>query len=276
MKLNPIGKVDKTIILIVMIIIAYMAFSDKGGPRGAGTKKSPSANTTPAKQPMVDPVPTRDPGLWPPPAEGKVEMALDLEASNYLIVFDGSGSMSDRECSGRDPKIHVARAAVKKFIDSLGPGDNVALVGFGGMPHGMKKTDLIEHGFVSGDTSGAIQTLEKIFPMGNTPLSQAMKRGLSMLEGQARRQGGYGKYNMIIITDGVATDSDPSVTARMIVSSSMVRIHAIGFCLDGKHKLDVPGYTRYSTANNPQTLEEGLQSVLAESDQFDPGTFVEQ
>ena len=222
------------------------------------------------------PVVQKNSAVWPPPARGTIEMAQDLEAANYLIVFDGSGSMSDRQCSGREPKINVAKSAVKKFINSLAPADNVALVGFGGIKSGVKRKALIEHGFGSGDKSGVIETLERIYPLGKTPLSQAMRRGLSMLEGQALRQGGYGKYNMVIITDGVATDSDPSVTARTIVGSSVVQIHAIGFCLNGKHKLDVPGYTKYSTANNPKTLEEGLQGVLAESDQFDPGVFIEQ
>ncbi|MDH5477732.1 MAG: VWA domain-containing protein [Nitrospinota bacterium] len=277
MKISPIGKMDKVVIFAAIAILAYIAFSEDDSGKNTRTQKSPASKAMIAsKKGAMPTAPRRDPGLWPPPAKEKIEMAPNFSASNYLIVFDGSGSMIERQCSGRDPKINAAKTAVKKFIAALGPEDNVALVGFGKTRYQKRNSMLFEHDFTAGDMSGVIDTLYSVAPMGKTPLTLAMRSGFMMLEKQAQRQGGYGQYHMVIITDGVATDGDPSIMARQIVTSSIVRIHVIGFCLSGKHLLNVPGYTRYSTANDPQGLEKGLQEVLAEADQFDPGVFVQQ
>ena len=272
-------------ILLVWVFLGVAVFWKI---QGAGNKSAPEwrhlaqkANmASQARRQQVSPLAPLggNPGSWPPASGKALEMARDLTASNYLIVFDGSGSMGDRQCSGMDSKMNTAREAVKKFIRSLTPSDNVALVGFGGTRGRTNKNSntIFEHGFIPASQPGVIETLDMVYPMGNTPLSQAMKQGYSLLEEQARRQGGYGEYHMVIITDGEATDQDPSLMARWIVHSSVVRLHVIGFCLDGRHKLDLPEYTSYSTADNPSSLDEGLRGVLSESEQFDPAEFMEQ
>ncbi|MDH5510034.1 MAG: VWA domain-containing protein [Nitrospinota bacterium] len=219
-------------------------------------------------------IPKINPGAWPPPAGKTVEMAQDLTAANYLIVFDGSFSMNESRCSGSLTKLQVAKSAVKKFISALGPGANVGLVGFGGSPSGKNRN--YEHPLVSGDRTGINNLLDGVRGLGNTPLSRSVFRGFEMLEAQARRQGGYGQYHMVIVTDGISTDGDPSIMTRNIVERSAIKIHTIGFCINDRHGLNVPGYTRYSTASDPGALEAGLRGVLSENDSFDPGVYIKQ
>ncbi len=57
---------------------------------------------------------------WPP--AGKSEgVASNLTARNFYVVFDGSGSMSERACQGEGRKIEQAKNAVRFFVRSLAP-----------------------------------------------------------------------------------------------------------------------------------------------------------
>ena len=217
-------------------------------------------------------IPKINPGSWPPPANKAEPMAADLTAPNYLVIFDGSFSMNQRGCSGPFTKLQAAKTAVKQFINALAPNANVGVVGFGDSPYGTNRS--FEHPMISGDRTRVFDLLDSVRGLGTTPLVRAVSRGFEMLEAQARRQAGYGQYHMVILTDGVSTDGDPSMVAKTIVRKTAIKIHAIGFCLDGGHGLNIPGYTNYSKANDQEALERGLQGVLAESEAFDPVEFI--
>ncbi|MDH5639286.1 MAG: hypothetical protein OEZ04_12435, partial [Nitrospinota bacterium] len=150
---------------------------------------------------------------------------------------------------------------------------NAGLVAFG---KSSGKTITSRHKFVSADKEGIKRIMHEMVASGNTPLVRSMGMGFEMLQEQAQRQGGYGEYHMVIVTDGEASDGNPANMARKIVLSSPVIINAIGFCLNGKHSLDVDGYTKFSVANDPAALSAGLKGVLAESESFDTDTFVVQ
>ena len=261
-------------IIIFVMIVGWLIYSSGGNeskPTPAAQQKTEAHTPMASQTPATPPLPP-GPRTWPPSSNAKVEMARNPTASNYLIIFDASGSMSDRECSGAMSKIDVAKKAVKSFVGSLDESANVGLVAFGATPTGQ----FFEQDFVNTNKDLIGQALDRVESGGRTPLQGAMARGYRMLETQARRQGGYGQYHMVIITDGISTDGDPGDTAIGIVSGSAIQIHAIGFCLEGAHSLDRRGYTRYSTANNPAALAAGLAGVLAETEQFDAGAFVSQ
>jgi len=219
----------------------------------------------------LPPIPGGDPGLWPPPPTEKIELAHDMTAANYVLVFDASFSMNQSQCSGSISKLQAAKIAVTNFITKLEEKSNVGLIGFGAAPGAERE---YQWGFVSGGARASlIQKLKTIRAKGNTPLLRAMNMGYHMLQAQAQRQGGYGQYHMVIITDGAATDGDPSRLAKDIALHSPVRIHAVGFCLGGGHSLDMPAFTKYSAASDPRALEAGLMGALAESPRYDSAAF---
>lgn len=191
-----------------------------------------------------------------------------LLAENYFIIFDGSGSMAANECSGRSTKARVAISAVNSFVDQIPSSANVGLLVFdrNGIDTRIKlgvnnRTELKEK-------LGAVNF------GGGTPLNTAISHGLTELEEQASKQLGYGDYNIVIVTDGVASkDESPETLVNSIYKNSPVAIRTIGFCLGETHSLNQPGITYYKSADNPESLREGLASVLAESDSFDVTSF---
>lgn len=192
-----------------------------------------------------------------------------LLAENYLIIFDGSGSMAGSECSGNDTKAKVAISAVNSFVDQISSLANVGLLVFdrNGIDTRIKL-----------GTENRTQLKQKVSTInfgGGTPLRSALSLGLVELEEQANKQLGYGEYNIVIVTDGVASESEsPESIVNSIYENTPVAIRTIGFCLGENHSLNQPGITYYKSADNPESLREGLASVLAESDSFsDTATF---
>ncbi len=186
-----------------------------------------------------------------------------LLAENYFIIFDGSGSMSVSQCSGTKTKAEVAISAVNHFIDQIPAPANVGLLVFDRNGNNTR----IKLGI---DNRSELKT--KIWDVkfgGGTPLHTAIKKGLSELEEQASNQLGYGEYNIVIVTDGSASASEsPADLVSLIYQNTPVAIRTIGFCIGADHSLNQPGITYYKSADNPESLREGLASVLAESESF--------
>lgn len=236
--------------------------------------------TTP---PVTDPLPLHDqknPAQTPvpPPAEpewpfteGKSESSTTapdkLITKNYLLVYDGSGSMAEKKCAEGSQKFKVARSALKEWISSVPAQANVGLVafhnnGWSTLPLGTGKDQLAE-------------AVWKIKPGGNTPLGEAFGRGYKMLTHQAQSQLGYGEYTLVTITDGQATDMRKlNSEVKRLTGETPIVIYTIGFCIGNRdHSLNQEGKTFYRSANKPDELREGLKDVLAESEVFDISEF---
>lgn len=183
-----------------------------------------------------------------------------LTRRNFLIVLDGSGSMRDSQCSDNLPKIVAAKQAIAAFAKKLRPEDNLGLCAF-------DSRGVTERATLSLNRQGFNQALQDVRSDSNTPLGSAVKLGYSVLQQQARRQLGYGEYYLIVVTDGEADQgNDPGPTVNKIVSESPVVISTIGFCIGLGHSLNRPGLTIYHDATNLEQLNQGLESVLAESE----------
>jgi hypothetical protein len=120
------------------------------------------------------------------------------------------------------------------------------------------------------------QLLARIIPSGGTPLDQAIDFGYQKLLSQGKRQQGYGEYNLVIVTDGLASGGHyPEHAVERVLKESPVILHTIGFCIAQDHSLNRPGLTLYRSANDPESLKQGLVNVLAESPEFDLSSFSE-
>jgi Ca-activated chloride channel homolog len=183
-----------------------------------------------------------------------------LTRRNFLIVLDGSGSMADSQCSGNLSKIVAAKQAIAAFATKIKPEDNLGLCAF-------DSRGVTERATLSLNRGAFNKALQDVRSDSNTPLGHAVKLGYSLLQKQARRQLGYGEYYLVVVTDGEADrGDDPRDIVNKIVSESPVIISTIGFCIGEGHSLHRPGLTLYHDATNLEQLNQGLESVLAESE----------
>jgi len=183
-----------------------------------------------------------------------------LTRRNFLIVLDGSGSMRDSQCSGNLSKIVAAKQAIAAFATKIKPEDNLGLCAF-------DSRGVTERSPLSLNRAAFQKALQDVRSDSNTPLGTAVKLGYSLLQKQAQRQLGYGEYYLIVVTDGEADQgNDPRAIVNKVVSESPVVISTIGFCIGEGHSLNRPGMTLYHDATNLEQLNQGLESVLAESE----------
>ncbi len=204
---------------------------------------------------------------WPPPA--KVDrVAQDLTARNFYVVLDGSGSMSERACMGDGRKMDQAKAALDAFSKAVPRNANLGLAVF-------DSRGVQERVPLATDNRAAfLQQVQATTPSGGTPLRAAIALARQRMEDQARRQLGYGEYNLIVVTDGEASSGqDPRAVVNDILARSPIVVHTIGFCISSNHSLNQAGRTVYKAANDRASLERGLEAALAEAPAFTADRF---
>jgi Ca-activated chloride channel family protein len=251
------------ILIVLFILFAVIGHLRKKDVNVSGPGSSPE---TPQE------LPPAEPGVWPPPDPkgGTPNLAPNLMAKNYYMVFDGSGSMKDTDCTdGTTSKAEVAKKAIAEFAKSVPKDANLGLLTFDAQ-------GIVEKLPLGVDNrSDFIDQVNALNPGGATPLKSAITQAVARLTDEGRRQLGYGEYHLVIVTDGEAypEDQNPSAIVEKTLSSSPILIHTIGFCIGETHSLNQPGRTIYLSADNPEALSRGLKQVLAESEKFDVNAF---
>lgn len=223
-------------------------------------------SSRPAAKAAVAPKPIALP--WPPAPDSNTVLAPNLLADNYYVVLDGSGSMAESQCSGNHSKIETAKDALKEFATSVPANANLGLLIF-------TKSQIHELVPLGSNNrqqfSGRVQSASAD---GGTPLRDAISTGYARLEQQAVRQLGYGRYILVVVTDGQANPGqEPNEKVGWMLDNTPVELHTIGFCIGTDHTLNMPGRTVYKAADNPAALRQGLADVLAEAETFDVSKF---
>jgi Mg-chelatase subunit ChlD len=212
---------------------------------------------------------TAESSVWPPATE-KQENILPADQwtrKNYVMIFDGSGSMGAQGCSGTTTKNVAAQEAVAEWAQSIPAEANLGLIVFDQNGFSVRQQ------LGQGSRQEFVQQVQAVVPGANTPLTKAVRTAYELLTAQATKQLGYGEYHMVIVTDGIANIPDKlTEMVNMVLNQSPVIISTIGFCIDDTHTLNQPGRTIYKAANNPEALRQGLQDVLAESESFEDVT----
>ncbi|WP_144391768.1 vWA domain-containing protein [Pleionea sediminis] len=204
---------------------------------------------------------------WPKLGE-QTNLADNLLAKNYYIVFDGSGSMGDYACEGAGAKIDIAKKAISAFIDEIQPSDNVGLLAFD------RKGNKERVALSVQNRPSLKQAVQSVEASGGTPLRTSITEAYAALTSRAKQQMGYGEYHLVIVTDGEASSGErPDEIVSKIVKQSPVQIHTVGFCIDQTHSLNQRGIVNYRSANSAETLVKSLQTVLAEAESFDISEF---
>ena len=94
------------------------------------------------------------------------------------------------------------------------------------------------------------------------------------MQGTNELQNSYGQYNIVVLTDGDASDGHGmQQIVYTILKDSPIKITTIGFCVGENHSLHQPGQTVYKTANKPEDLAERFKSVLTEAPAFNVTSF---
>lgn len=259
------------LIVLFSLMLTGMLTGCGEEPQPAQKAASQPATTAPAPQPSAPPPPQTDKprGTWPfmHADEPAGALADNLTAKNYLLIFDGSGSMRESKCSGSSRKIDVAKQAVVTWSQSVPANANLGLYAF-------HNNGIVTLPMTSGPRDGFMQAVDQIVAGGNTPLSKAMLYAYNALTKQGRRQLGYGEYTIVVVTDGIANSIENlQKVADLILSKTPITIYSIGFCIGEHHSLNQPGRTMYKSADNPDQLKQGLREVLAESESFDEQEF---
>lgn len=124
------------------------------------------------------------------------------------IIFDTSGSMID--------KIDGVEDAVKHFVKSVAPGDEIFLIRFS------DEAELIQD--FTDDRRRILRSIENLEPRGSTALYDAMLLGLQRVGGGKHR-----KRALMLITDGNDTVSSADFqTTLALARKSEVIIYALG------------------------------------------------
>jgi len=253
---------------VLMLVFLCGCGEEPPPPQPAAPNPATTMNKPPetAMQPSVPDLASK---VWPfiTNDQDSQVLAKNPITQNYIVIFDGSGSMGDVKCSAGRRKIDVAREAVTEWSKTL-PGDaNIGLVAFhnkGWVFGKLGETD--RQGFIKG-----VQSLQY---GGKTPLTQAFNYAYRDITLQGQKQLGYGEYTIVVVTDGIANNPGQLYnTVETIQAASPITIYTIGFCIGKKHSLNQPGKTVYKAADNPEALRQGLKEVLAESVTFDHSEF---
>lgn len=256
------------IFAVMSLLLAVGCGENPQSGQQAGAKPSPSAQQAPT-QPEPSARDSAKSTAWPFISIDASEDALakNLLTKNYLLIFDGSGSMGESGCSGNERKIDVAKRAVVAWSKSVPANANLGLFAF-------HNNGLLTLPLAAGNREAFMKTVNQIVAGGNTPLTNAMDYAYKTFNAQGRRQLGYGDYTIVVVTDGIANSiADLQQSVDTVLSQSPINIYSIGFCIGDNHSLNQPGRTIYKAADNPEQLEKGLRDVLAESESFDEDTF---
>ncbi len=266
----------KIFYLVPALLLAFIVNCGEKTPQPPAPSKTPKTVVKKQQQAQVDnkttsktqatPLKSR---VWPFDGDDEQEITLtkNLTAKNYILVFDGSGSMRETGCSAGRQKIAVAREAVMEWSKSVPKDANLGLIAF-------TNNKWIILPLTAGHTDKFMSTVKSIVAGGGTPLSNAFGKAYKAFTHQGKRQLGYGEYTIVVVTDGIANDAGKLTRyVNYILNKTPINIYSIGFCIGKNHTLNQPGKTIYKAADNPAQLRQGLKQVLAESDVFDDAEF---
>ena len=151
--------------------------------------------------------------------------AAGAAPARVQLVLDASGSMWG-QVDG-EPKIAIARGAVREMLDGWDDGVELGLTVYGHR----RKGDCadIETLIPAGPADGAafMTAVEGLSPKGKTPLSEAVRRAAADLRSTEE------KASVVLVSDGIETcGADPcAVAAELEASGVDFTVHVVGFDL---------------------------------------------
>lgn len=152
--------------------------------------------------------------------------------SDAMIVFDGSGSMSEMGFNLLDePRIFGARKAIRDTVPEISRTRDLGLIIYGpGSGDGCSNVDL-RFAPVADAADRIISEVEALVPVGNTPLSDSVGLAARVLDYRSR------PGVVVLITDGKETcgGAPCQLAAELSREGADLTVHVIGFQVRGDH-----------------------------------------
>lgn len=206
--------------------------------------------------------PVKAPWIWPGEAAADVVYDSNQTRKNFMVVYDGSGSMDDAACGSESRNRHADGVrALKEFVKAVPADANLGLYVFDSNGRGVRVP------LGTNNRTQFLNAVDNIRVGQGTPLKSSIREGYDALTLQGHRQLGYGRYSLVVVTDGEASSGQsPTNIVNEIVDKTPVEIHTVGLCFKGNHSLNQTGRTFYTAASNPEQLINGLKDALAEAE----------
>lgn len=247
------------ILAILVMAVALSSCKEDDQKTSSQNSVTPKTTTTATK----DSAPVVKQWVWPGESFGEITLDSNLTRKNFMVVYDGSGSMDYSPCGSNSPNRHTdGVAALKEFVKAVPVDANLGLYVFDSNGKGIRVPLGINN------RTQFLAAVDNIVVGQGTPLKSSIRSGYDALTEQGKRQLGYGRYSLVIVTDGEASSGqNPTKIVNDIIDSTPVEIHTVGLCISGSHSLNQPGRTFYTAASNPQQLVDGLKDALAEAEE---------
>lgn len=181
---------------------------------------------------------------------------------NLVILIDASGSMGEgmpNASGGSVRKMDAAKVALKGVIDQIPDTTHVGVLLFVSGGFGSKIEWLAPIGPVNKAPLKA--AIDQIDPGGGTPLGQSIKIAADALLDSRAAQRNYGTYQLLVVTDGEATDGDLMQAYAPIVVDRGIQLDVIGVNMAGRHMLSTMAH-RYWGANDTIALNAALKTAV--------------
>ncbi|MCX6714380.1 MAG: VWA domain-containing protein [Candidatus Uhrbacteria bacterium] len=202
------------------------------------------------------------------PYDGAGNPPTSAESATHdciAIVIDGSGSMKDAISPGsNDRKITVAKNALKSVIDQIPQTTHVGVLLFVGDDWGRKITIDWLAPIAPMNKDQIKAAIDQINPGGGTPLGTSIKKAADALIEARSAQHNRGTYQLLVVTDGVATPAEEDQLMKAYapeVMSSGIQLDVIGVGMEERHPLATIA-RRYWKANDAIALDRALKTAV--------------
>lgn len=183
----------------------------------------------------------------------------DADRDILVVILDDSGSME----GGR---LEAAKAGITEVVAKLDDDDRVGVIGI----NTGQIVAMTEARWARGELAGA---LPNVPAAGGTMLGATVRTAYQALEQEAARHRGFGRYRILVATDGAAGDGETLVEAvSEIVANTPIDVTTIGIGLGVGHVLNIPGFTRYVAVDRLEDLATAMRVAAAEQPAFEPIT----
>jgi len=179
----------------------------------------------------------------------------NIYADNIMIVFDASGSMGyAMSHTDKRPRLPIAQKALKQVLQKIPDNSNIGLFVFGDI----RNDNPVQIG--PKDLNTLNSAIDAIRTGGGTPLGSYMQRASNQLLEQRQKNLGYGRYKLLVVTDGEATDGDLMQRVAREVIKRNLSLEVIGVAMSGNHTLSST-CTVYRAANDEESLNRAMAAV---------------
>jgi Ca-activated chloride channel family protein len=193
-------------------------------------------------------------------------MASESCTQDAIIVFDGSGSMSEMGFNDLDePRIFEARRALRRAIPQIAPFRRLGLVIYGPGPEEACHNIDLRFAPQADAAPRILAEIEALRPSGDTPLTAAVGRAAAALGSPAR------PGTVVLVTDGKETcgGAPCQLAAELAAEAPGLTVHVIGFKMRGDYfswgSQGATDYTETSTVAQCLAERTGGQYVNAET-----------